>query len=286
MDPLAPVPPGRADLASRFIEWTPVFAGALAATALSSVLLSFAAAAGLSVASSSPSWRDASIALWLLSGVYLILQALVSFGLGGYVAGRIRSPGIAGTVEEVETRDGVHGLIAWALAVVFGALLLAFIGGNAVPQSSSSSNSTTSSTAEPLLGYELDRLFRAPRRSPSVDMRNERAEAGRILLTTAGHAGLATDDRAYLVQQVAALTGLPPADAERRVDGAIARSKAAISRSRASGLILAFSLATSLLLGAIVAWAAAGIGGRHRDGAPVPEWMSRSNRLHRLRPLG
>ena len=27
-------------------------------------------------------------ALWLLSGIYLVLQALVNFGCGGYLAGR------------------------------------------------------------------------------------------------------------------------------------------------------------------------------------------------------
>ena len=38
-------------------------------------------------------------------------------------------------------------------------------------------------------------------------------------------------------------------------------------------MILAFSVAAALLLGAVIAWAAAGIGGRHRDGAPMPHWM-------------
>jgi hypothetical protein len=39
-------------------------------------------------------------------------------------------------------------------------------------------------------------------------------------------------DRTYLVQQVAASTGLSPGDAEKRVDQAIADSKTAIARSR------------------------------------------------------
>ena len=71
------------------------------------------------------------------------------------------------------------------------------------------------SAAEPLLSYELDRLFRAGRRAPNVDLGAERAEAGRILLTTSSHSGLSADDRTYLIQQVGALTGLAAPEAER-----------------------------------------------------------------------
>lgn len=56
----------------RRLEWTPVFAGALAAAALSFILLTFGVAIGLGVSSTSPSWRDASAALAILSGIYLI----------------------------------------------------------------------------------------------------------------------------------------------------------------------------------------------------------------------
>ena len=85
------------------LQWSPVFAGALAASALSLILISFGAAVGLGVSSSSPSWRDASAALALLSGLFLILQALVSFGLAGYIAGRTPVPKRAETTRAIET---------------------------------------------------------------------------------------------------------------------------------------------------------------------------------------
>jgi hypothetical protein len=66
----------------RFVEWSPIVLGALAATALS-VLLGFGAAIGLGISSTAPTWRDASAALAILSGLYLVLQAFLSFGLGG-----------------------------------------------------------------------------------------------------------------------------------------------------------------------------------------------------------
>ena len=75
-----------------------------------------------------------------------------------------------------------------------------------------------------------------------------------------------------------------PADC-RRVDSVIASATTAIARSRRSSIILAFSVATANLLGAVAAWAAATAGGRHRDGAPLPEWIERSNTLGRRRTV-
>jgi len=265
----------------RYLQWTPVLAGALGATALSLILVTFGAAVGLGVSSAAPTWRDASAALWILSGIYLILQAVLSFGFGGYIAGRLRLPLAAGPVDEVETRDGLHGLAVWAIAVVLGGILAALVGASTINRPSPSS--ATTSAAEPLLSYELDRLYRSSRRAPNAELRPDRAEAGRILLTVSSHDGMSSEDRGYLIQQVAAVTGLTGPEAERRVDNVIANSKTAIARSRRSTIILAFSLATALLLGSVAAWAAAGAGGRHRDGAPLPDWMVHSNKLARRR---
>jgi hypothetical protein len=144
----------------RYLQWTPVIAGALAATALSLILVTFAAAVGLGVSSTAPTWRDASAALWLLSGIYLILQAVLSFAFGAYIAGRLRRPLVAGPSEQVETRDGLHGLTVWAVAVVLGATVAAFVAAAAVNRPSPATAATVSA-AEPLLSYELDRLFRS-----------------------------------------------------------------------------------------------------------------------------
>jgi hypothetical protein len=279
----SPVVGPRVDVAPRFLQWSPIVLGALAATALSFILVTFAATVGLGVTSAAPTWRDASAALWILSGLYLIIQAVLSFGLGGYIAGRIRtSVGAAGS-DEVEHADGVHGLGVWALAVVIGAVLAGLIGSAALPRAASSVPAAQTSAAEPLLSYELDRLFRAGRRPPNLDLSSGRAEAGRILLTSSGHDGMSPDDRAYLIQLVSATTGFAAADAERRVDSVIDNSRTAIARSRRSTVILAFSVATAVLLGAVAAWAAACAGGMHRDGAPLPEWMAHANAIGRRR---
>jgi len=258
---------------SRYLNWTPAILGALVATALSSILVAFGATVGLGISSTAPTWRDASAALWLLSGLYLIIQAALSFGVGGYLAGRTSVGLTAADTAEVEHRDGLHGLAAWALAVVLGVALAALLGSATLSRSNSNTVSSRTSAAEPLLSYELDRLFRPARRATAnVDLSQERAEAGRILLTSSSHSGMSSEDRAYLAQMVAANTGLAGPEADRRVDTVIASSQTAISKSRRSSVILAFSVAAALLLGAVIAWAAAGIGGRHRDGAPLAQW--------------
>src|SRR5262245_49096533 len=114
MEPVAVV---TTDEDADYIQWTPAVAGALAAAALAFVLHSFSAAIGLAVSSTAPTWRDASMALQLLSGLYLVLVALAAFGVGGYIAGRMRAP-IAATGDELEFRDGTHGLLVWAIALV------------------------------------------------------------------------------------------------------------------------------------------------------------------------
>jgi hypothetical protein len=257
------------------LQWTPIVAGALTATAVSSILISFAATVGLGVSSAAPTWRDASVALFLLSGIYLILQALVSFGCGGYVAGRTRVPYGTSAGDDTEKRDGFHGIAAWALAVVLGAALAGLIASAANRQTALSAPAATTEPAA--LSYEIDHLFRAARRPPSADLAPARAEAGRILLTSSSHSGVSTDDRAYLVQLVSAATGLTGADAERRVDTEIANARTAISHARAGTIILAFSLATALLIGAVAAWMGAESGGRHRDGMPLSGWMLHAN---------
>ncbi|MBV8925456.1 MAG: hypothetical protein JOZ74_08830 [Bradyrhizobium sp.] len=263
------------------LQWTPIVAGAFIACAVSSIMITFATSVGLGVSSTAPTWRDASIALWVLSGLYLILQALISFGCGGYFAGRVRSPYAATVTDDVEKRDGFHGIASWALAVILGTALAALV---ASSLSRPTSLTQPASPSEPsVLSYELDHLFRSARRPPNLDLAPLRAEAGRILMTSSSHSGVSGDDRAYLVQLVTATTGLSGADADRRVDTVIGESRTAISRTRAATIVLAFSLATALLLGAIAAWAAAEAGGRHRDGMPLSDWMLHANRFHRRR---
>jgi hypothetical protein len=265
-----------------YIHWGAIIAGALAAAALAFVLHSFAAAIGLAVSSTAPTWRDASFPLVALSGLYLVLAALISYGVGGYVAGRLRSRLSGVTPEEIEFRDGMHGAAAWALATLLTALI-AFGGAQALTRlaapSSGSAGPSASVGGENIIAYDIDRLFRGVR--SDVNMEYTRAEAGRILLTAASHRRMPPEDRTELVRLVSARTGLAPPDAERRVDEVTARARENIRRARKSAVILAFSTGAAALLGLAVAWFAAGEGGKHRDGTPPSLLWGRQRPLTR-----
>ena len=78
-------------------------------------LRDFAGAIGISLSSTAPTWRDSSSVLILLSGLYLVLVA-------AYIAARVRVP-LANTAEIIEFRDGVHGLLVWALSTLMTGLI-------------------------------------------------------------------------------------------------------------------------------------------------------------------
>jgi hypothetical protein len=254
------------------VTWSAAIAGAVVAAALAFVLDSFGVAIGLGLSSASPTWRDTSFALVLLSGLYLLLTALAAYALGGYFAGRMRRP--YGPAENPEYEDGMHGLLVWGLATLLSGLVavttVSFLqrapGGVAA-----SSQATSTVPGERLIGFELDRLFRGSERRAGGDLIYDRSEAARILLTTSSHSGMDPSDRAYLAKLIAADTGAPAPDAERRVDEAASHVKQDINRARSSAVILAFMIGAATLLGAVAAWAAAITAGRHRDGRePVP----------------
>jgi hypothetical protein len=196
------------------------------------------------------------------------LVALGSYGLGGYLAGRVRSSWKTNQ-EEIEFRDGAHGLLVWALASVVGAVL---IGASATLLASATTTSTANqrgtSTEPAFLAVELDRLFRSDKRPEAVDGET-RAEAGRILLSGIGR-DVRPDDRTYLVRLISARTGMAPAEADKRLAQVLAETREAGRRTRASGIIVGFSTAAALALGAVAAWFAAGIGGQHRDQSISP----------------
>jgi hypothetical protein len=282
MTVMEPVAVAVADEQPNYVQWAPAIAGALAAAALAFVLHSFAAAIGLAVSSTAPTWRDASLALQLLSGLYLVFVAVVSFGVGGYIAGRMRAP-IAASDDEVEFRDGVHGLLVWAIAMVITVLLTSAAAQSLTRLSApgGTAGAAQSVAGENIIAFDLDRLFRAEKRPQNADLSYARSEAARILLTTASHRGIQSDDRAYLVRLTAANTGLAAPEAEKRVDTIITQARDNIRKARRAGVILAFMAGAAALLGAAVAWFAAGAGGRDRSSAPSMTWGWNGPRMMR-----
>lgn len=248
-------------------QWSAIFGGAAAAVGASFTLNAFGAGIGLSVVSSAPTWRDSSAVYWLIAGVFLLFVAIVSFALGGYVAGRMRAP-LGIDPAETEFRDGMHGLATWGVAVVLSALLA--LGVTAMASAHAPSSATQSVAGETIIATELDGLFRSGKVINDISYR--RAEAARILLKSSSHNGLPDTDRSYLTTITSIVAGVPEVEAKTRVDDAIAASRQALHRARVAAVLQAFFVAAALFVGAVVAWHAATEGGKDREQGAYHFW--------------
>src|ERR1700687_3928123 len=107
------------------VSWAAVTAGAIVSCALTLVVLAFGIGLGLSVVSP---WGGSGVSATTFkigTGLYLVVIAMLSSSIGGYITGRLRSRWIGVHSDEVYFRDTAHGFVAWALATVLGAVLLA-----------------------------------------------------------------------------------------------------------------------------------------------------------------
>jgi isocitrate lyase len=99
-----------------------------------------------------------------------------------------------------------------------------------------------------------------------------RAQSTRILLNGMLNGDVAAPDKTYLAQLVAVRTGLPQADAQKRVDEVIAQEDAAEAKvrqaaddARKAASKLSIFTALSMLVGAFIACISAALGGQQRD---------------------
>jgi hypothetical protein len=263
------------------INWPAIFGGAFAAAAFSLILL--ALGSGFGLASVSPWSNTASATTFtVMTAIWLIVVQWVSAGLGGYLTGRLRTKWVGVHTHEVFFRDTANGFLAWAVAAVIGAAVLAsavssLLGGGthvAATIASGAAAGTAQGTvqANPS-AYLVDSLFRSDHPNANAgDNQEVRAETGRILVTGIKNGDVPAGDRTYLAQLVAARTGLSEADAQKRVDDVIAKAKAAeakarqvVDEARKAGAYLSIFTAVSMLIGAFIAAAAAALGGQHRD---------------------
>lgn len=235
------------------VSWPAVFAGAAGAAALSLILLILGT--GLGMASVSP-WAQQGIGAATF-GVSTILwisfTQLVASGMGGYLAGRLRTRWAGTQADEVYFRDTAHGFLAWAVATLATATLLtsvigAIVGtgvnagatvaasgagaaGAAVSQVADKADGESDGGAD--LDYFVGSLFRTDAAAstagaPGVLMVNPSpaamaAEASGIFLTALKSGALPPEDASYLGQQVALRTGISAQDAQKRVTDAFAR---------------------------------------------------------------
>ena len=260
------------------ISWPAVAAGAVVTCALTVVLIAFGLGLGLSVVSP---WAGAGVSATTFkigTGLYLIVIAMLSSSIGGYIAGRLRSRWIGVHSDEVYFRDTAHGFVAWAFASVLGTILLASPvssliegGGSAAVQGSASAGRSSG----PMDGY-IDTLLRSDAPASQQGNSNQsRGELDRLLVSSFRNGSdLKPSDREYVSKVVAARTGLSQADADKRVNEVVTQAKSDIDATRKATAQLAFWLTASLLMGAFCSSLAATEGGGLRDGT----WKSRNRR--------
>ena len=283
------------------VSWGAIFGGAAAAGALSLILLLLGTGLGLS--SVSP-WATEGIdasTFGISSILWITFTQLAASGMGGYLAGRLRTKWADAQTDEVYFRDTAHGFLAWAVATLGTAALLtsvigSIIGGGiqagaavagsaasaAVGATAAGSEGAESGEADGPMTYFVDSLFRADdesgrdNRVPPEQTAASAAEVTRIFANGIRAGSLPDADMQYVGQVVARRTELTQQEAERRVRDVFAKlqttlneaetaAREAADEAREASAYAALWLFISLLIGAFIASWMATFGGRQRD---------------------
>ena len=254
-------------------SWPSIIAGAFVAASATLILVTLGS--GIGLASISP-WHNhgVTVTTFAVSGaIWLILTQWISAGLGGYIAGRLRTRWVGTHTHEVFFRDTAHGLITWAVATVLLAAVLssslmsgAGTAGRAVADVAAAGTQGAMQSA-----YSVDKLFRTTGAGGGTPS-DPRMETEHIVANALVDGNIPDADRAYLADQVAARTGISKADAQSRVDGFTAtvmqmqaKLKSDADAARKTAARTSIFLALSMLVGAFIASVAAALGGRLRD---------------------
>ena len=113
------------------LSWSAIWAGAAVSVAVSLTLTTVAAGLGFHFAVPGVTPQAALDSFTPEAGAYAMGAQVLSAALGGYMAGRLRHVWLAAHGDEAHFRDTAHGLIAWGVATLVGALLAAMILGPA-----------------------------------------------------------------------------------------------------------------------------------------------------------
>jgi hypothetical protein len=271
------------------VSWGAIAAGAVGAAALALLLIAFGAGLGLSAVSP---WNDSGVSESTFktgTGIYLVIVAVMSSAVGGYLSARLRTKWVGVHSHEAFFRDTAHGFIAWAFATLLSSTALGPVAvylANGAAASVGVAASQPARSVNPADIY-VDKLFRldgvtqpvsTPASSPAAGNPNpaapssenpnqSRAEVLR-LWTASFHDNqdLSAADKAYVAQLVAMRTGMSRADAEKRVNEVIVEAKTAADTARKGSAKLSFWLTAAMLFGAFAASLAAVEGGSLRDG--------------------
>jgi hypothetical protein len=155
---------------SRF-SWSAAFAGAFIAAGVTFLLLTLGSGIGLSLVTVRHETAHGAQVFLTAGAIYFLAAQAFGFAVGGHVVGRLIGPALE-TSREEDFRAGTHGLVAWALAVVATASIVAL---SVIAAGSAATNGavngalastvpgpsrTADASQSPATSYWVDKLFR------------------------------------------------------------------------------------------------------------------------------
>lgn len=244
------------------VDWAAVIAGAVVAAAIAALFMTFGAALGLSTISAERG--EGSFSLWIIvTGLWLVITLTLSYLAGGYITGRMRRRVETITADEIAARDGINGLVVWALGMLVTAWMAAaalstaattagqVVGGateaagaalggaaqglgSAVPEDAISSaiDRISDTLGRPVLSTTAPAAAGTPAApgtvvpsTPAEDPSELTRQSASILAGITLSGEVSDADRAYLTGATARLSGVEQGEVEARVDAAIASAQ-------------------------------------------------------------
>jgi len=247
------------------VSWGAILAGATAAAALALILTMLGTGLGLSAVSPWAYEGISAEAFGISTILWLTITQLLAAGLGGYIAGRLRTKWLSTPSDEVYFRDTAHGFLAWAVSALMTAALLSSMIGSIVSVGMRTAGTAAAVTAggaaaaagaevakygnnEPTK-YYIDSLFRRDVNAPVTMTPDESgvitpadqaapadpdAEVTRIFMNSLRTGPLPPEDVRYAGQIVAQRTGLSQPEAERRVVDTYGQMQAKLNEAEAA----------------------------------------------------
>lgn len=249
------------------VSWGAIFAGAAAAASLALMLLMLGA--GLGLTSISP-WENQGLAagtVGIAAIAWLTFTQIVASGMGGYLAGRLRTKWVDTHTNEIYFRDTAHGFLTWAVALLVSAVLLtttisSLIGGSAKVMGSVAGGATatavnnagegSSMLSKSSMEYFTRSLFRASGSTPAgnsnasgndvmamnqpappkAESPAQLAEVTGIFANSIYSGALPQDDLTYVAQLVSQNTGISQQEAEQRVQAVYDKAQANLKEAK------------------------------------------------------
>lgn len=230
------------------VSWAAILAGAAGAAALSLILVILGTGFGFTAVSPWSMEGLSASKIGFAAIIWLSFTQIAASGMGGYLAGRLRTKWAATHSDEVYFRDTAHGFLTWAIATLLTAALLTTavgtivsgaakvgaevaggaasvgataLGGAAAIAASQADTGNGADDSSNTIEYYIDSLFRG---TPAVNANSEQqgtqrptGEVMRIVMQALRSGELPQQDQRHIGQLIAQQTTLSQQDAEQRV---------------------------------------------------------------------